>query len=180
MCCVLGLVTQSCLTLCHPRTVACKAPLSMWTLQARILEWVAIPSSKGSYQTRNWTQASCIVGGFFTSWGTRKAQEYWSGSQSLLQGNFPIQKSNWGLLHCKGILYQLSYLGSALSAHNPMANLGRSVLSSLFLLHFLFFSPAFLILSSIKACHFLPLPSPSGSLQEVFNKASSYHPNCTF
>ena len=102
------------------------------------------------------------------------------GSQSLLQGNFPIQKSNWGLLHCKGILYQLSYLGSALSAHNPMANLGRSVLSSLFLLHFLFFSPAFLILSSIKACHFLPLPSPSGSLQEVFNKASSYHPNCTF
>ena len=34
------------------------------------------------------------------------------GSLSLLQGNFPTQKSNWGLLHCRWILYQLSHLGS--------------------------------------------------------------------
>ena len=26
-----------------------------------------------------WTQASCIAGGFFTSWATREVQEYWSG-----------------------------------------------------------------------------------------------------
>ena len=34
------------------------------------------------------------------------------GSLSLLQGNFPTQGSNRGLLHCRWILYQLSYLGS--------------------------------------------------------------------
>ena len=36
-------------------------------LQARILEWVAIPFSKGSSQPRDRTQVSCIAGGFFTS-----------------------------------------------------------------------------------------------------------------
>ena len=34
------------------------------------------------------------------------------GSISLLQGIFPTQESNQGLLHCRQILYQLSYLGS--------------------------------------------------------------------
>ena len=34
------------------------------------------------------------------------------GSMSLLQGIFPTQKSNWGLLHCRQILYQLSHQGS--------------------------------------------------------------------
>ena len=34
------------------------------------------------------------------------------GSLSLLQGNFPTQKLNRGLLHCRQILYQLSYWGS--------------------------------------------------------------------
>ena len=38
--------------------------------------------------------------------------EYWSGNLSLLQGIFPTQKSNRGLLHCRWILYQLSYKGS--------------------------------------------------------------------
>ena len=36
-------------------------------LQARILEWVAVPSSKGSSQPRIQTQVSCIAGRFFTS-----------------------------------------------------------------------------------------------------------------
>ena len=35
--------------------------------------------------------------------------EYWSGSLSLLQGMFPTQESNRGLLHCRQILYQLNY-----------------------------------------------------------------------
>ena len=34
------------------------------------------------------------------------------GGLSLLQGIFPTQESNWGLLHCRQILYQLSYQGS--------------------------------------------------------------------
>ena len=36
-----------------PWTVALQAPLSMGVLQARILEWVAMPSSKGSSQPRD-------------------------------------------------------------------------------------------------------------------------------
>ena len=34
------------------------------------------------------------------------------GSLSLLQGNFLTQELNLGFLHCRQILYQLSYLGS--------------------------------------------------------------------
>ena len=48
-------------------TVAPQAPLSMGILQARILEWVAMPSSRGSSQPRDGTQISCIVGRFFTN-----------------------------------------------------------------------------------------------------------------
>ena len=48
-------------------------------LQARILEWVAFPFHRGSSQPRDQTQVSRIAGGFFTSWATREAQEYWSG-----------------------------------------------------------------------------------------------------
>ena len=40
-------------------------------LQARILEWVAFPFSRGSSQPRDRTQVSHIAGGFFTSWATR-------------------------------------------------------------------------------------------------------------
>ena len=36
------------------------------------------------------------------------------GSLSLLQWIFPTQESNQGLLHCRQILYQLSYQGSSL------------------------------------------------------------------
>ena len=42
-------------------------------LQAKILEWVAFPFSRGSSQPRDWTQVSCIAGGFFTSWATGEA-----------------------------------------------------------------------------------------------------------
>ena len=45
-------------------------------LQARILEWVAFPFSRGSSQPRDWTQVSCITGRFFTSWATREACLY--------------------------------------------------------------------------------------------------------
>ena len=49
-------------------------------LQARILEWVAFPFSRGSSQPRDWTQISCITDVFFTSWAIREAQDWtrWS------------------------------------------------------------------------------------------------------
>ena len=42
-------------------------------LQARILEWVAIPFSRGSSQPGDRTQISCIAGRFFTILATREA-----------------------------------------------------------------------------------------------------------
>ena len=66
------LVTQSCLTLCDPYEPS--RLLCPGIPQAKILEWVAIPFSRGSCRPRNLTQVSCIVGGFFTVWATREAQ----------------------------------------------------------------------------------------------------------
>ena len=65
------LVAQLCLTLCDP--VDYKPPGSSVheVLQARILEWVAIPFSRGSSWPRDQTQVSCIAGRFFTIWATR-------------------------------------------------------------------------------------------------------------
>ena len=45
-----------------------------------------------------------------------KAKTFGVGRLSLLQGIFPIQRSNWGLLHCRQILYQLSFQGNPLLA----------------------------------------------------------------
>ena len=58
-------------------------------LQARILEWVAFPFSRESAQPRDRTQVSHIAGGFFTSWATREAQEYWSGKPIPSPGDLP-------------------------------------------------------------------------------------------
>ena len=48
-------------------------------LQARILEWVTFPFSRGFSQPRDQTQDFHIAGRFFTVSATREAQEYWSG-----------------------------------------------------------------------------------------------------
>ena len=63
-----------CPTLCNPM-----ANTVYVILQAKILEWVAIPFSRGSFQTREWTKVSHVAGRFFTSWATREGQEYWNG-----------------------------------------------------------------------------------------------------
>ena len=97
-----------------PWTAAHQVPLSVGILQASILEWVAIPSSRGSSQPRDRAQVSCIIGGFFTAWAIREAQEYGVGSLSHLQGIFLTQELNREILHYRWILYQLSYQGSNL------------------------------------------------------------------
>ena len=62
-------VAQSCSTLCDPTDYTVHG-----ILQARILEWVAISFSRGSFQPRDRTRVALNVGGFFTSWATREAQ----------------------------------------------------------------------------------------------------------
>ena len=99
--------TQSCLTLCNPMDCVVHG-----ILQARILDRAAFPFCRGCSQPRDWTRVSRIEGGFFTSWATGKPKNAGEGSLSLLQRIFLTQESNWGLLHCKQTLYQLSYQGS--------------------------------------------------------------------
>ena len=91
---------------------------------------------QGTPQPRDRTQVSCTAGGFFTIWAARDIENEsespsvvsdslqphqlyspWNspgqntavGSLFLLQGIFPTQGSNPGLLHCRRILYQLSH-----------------------------------------------------------------------
>ena len=68
-------------------------------LQARILEWVAFPFSRKSFQSRDQTEVSLIAGGFFTSWATR-------GSPRRLEWvAFPFSRGssrpgNWTRVSC--------------------------------------------------------------------------------
>ena len=55
-------VTQLCPTLCDLMDYTVHG-----ILQARKLEWVAFPFSRGSSHPRNQTQVSCITGRVFTS-----------------------------------------------------------------------------------------------------------------
>ena len=62
-------VTQSCPTFCNHMDCSPARLLCLWNS----LEWVAVPFSRGSFQSRDQTQVSCIADGFFTSWATREA-----------------------------------------------------------------------------------------------------------
>ena len=78
------LVTQLCPTLCD--SVDSSPPVSSvhGILQARILEWVAMPFSRGSSQPEDQTQVSCIAGRFFTIWAIREALHIGSCIKSLV------------------------------------------------------------------------------------------------
>ena len=67
-------VAQPYLTLCDPMDYTAHG-----ILQARVLEWVAVPFSRGSSQPRDGTQVSHIAGRFFTSSAIREAhKESWA------------------------------------------------------------------------------------------------------
>ena len=65
-------VAQLCPTLCDP--IGCSLPGSSvhGIFQAKILEWLAIPFSRGSSWARDWTMISCVAGRLFTIWATRE------------------------------------------------------------------------------------------------------------
>ena len=93
-------VAQSFLTLCDPMYYAVHG-----ILQARVLEWVAFPFSRGSSQPRS----PSLQADYLPVELQGKPKNTGVGSLSLVQGIFPTQESNQGLLHCRQILYQLSF-----------------------------------------------------------------------
>ena len=80
-------VAQLCPTLCDPMDYTLHGIL--W---ARILEWVAIPFSRGSSQPRDQTQVFCIAGRFFTNWAIREALGL---SQSQYEVKSPQKLIDW-------------------------------------------------------------------------------------
>ena len=71
--CVCVFIAQSCLTLCDPMNCSPAGFSVHRILQARILESIAIPFSRGTSQSRDRTLVSCIAGRFFTVCATAAA-----------------------------------------------------------------------------------------------------------
>ena len=94
---VKGKVSQLCPALCNPMDYTVQE-----ILQARILEWVAIPFSRGSSQSRS----PALQADSLPAEPPGKAKNTGVGSLSLLQGIFLTQESNQSLLHFRWILYQ--------------------------------------------------------------------------
>ena len=118
---VLCLVTQSCPTLCNPMdctppgsSVHGDSPGKMMEntpfsiVESLAMESVAMPFSRGSFQLRS----PALQVDYLSSESPGKPKNTGMGSLSLLQGILLTQELNQGLLHCRQILYQLSYEGS--------------------------------------------------------------------
>ena len=94
-------VAQSCLTLCDPMDYTVHG-----ILQARILEWVA--SSPGDLPHPEVEPRSPpFQANSLPAEPSGKPKNTGVGSLSLLQWIFLTQKLNWGLLHCRQILYHI-------------------------------------------------------------------------
>ena len=87
------LVTQLCPTLCNLTNCSLPGSFVHGILQARILEGVAIPLSRGSSWPRDQMWVSCIAGRFFTIWATREAL-----LQHLVRGFVPYSPIQLGKL----------------------------------------------------------------------------------
>ena len=124
------LLAQSYLTPCNPMACSPSGSSVRGILQARTLEWVAVPFSRGSYQSKEHGEKkkknlsvtfeseslSVVSGslwphGLYSPWNS-PGQNTGVGSCSLLQGIFSTQGSNPGVLHLRKMLNQLSHQGS--------------------------------------------------------------------
>ena len=77
-------------------------------LQARLLEWVGFPFSRGIFPTQVLNSESpTLWADSLPAESQGKPKDTRVGSLTLLQRIFLTQESNWGLLHCRRILYQV-------------------------------------------------------------------------
>ena len=103
-----------------PWTAACQAPCS-WGF-CRQEYWSGLPCPPPGHLPNPGIKprSPALQAVSLLSEPPGKSKNTGVGSLSLLQGIFPTQESNWGLLHCRQILYQLSYQGSPFSAPPPL------------------------------------------------------------
>ena len=83
---------------------------------AGILEWIAFPFSRVSFQPE--PRSPALQADSLPAEPQEKQKNTGMSSLTLIQGIFPTQESNQGLLHCRQLLYQLSYQG-----HSQLAKL---------------------------------------------------------
>ena len=108
-------VAQLCLTLWDPMDYTVHG-----ILQARILEWGAFPFSGGSPTPGIKPRSPALKVDSLPAEPQGKPKNTRVGTLSLLQQIFLTQELIWGLLHCRWILYQLSYQGSPYSCNRPL------------------------------------------------------------
>ena len=96
--CTCAQLLQSCPTLCSSMDCSPPCSLGCGILQARILECVAVPCSRGSSQPRDWTQVSYIgggQGGFFTTSTTWEALLIINHLQIWVSASFHLRFSHF-------------------------------------------------------------------------------------
>ena len=107
------LVTQSCLTLWNPTDSSVhQAPLSMGLSRPEYWSGLPCPPPGDLPNPGIEPRSPALQADSLPSEPPGKSKNTGVCSLSILQGIFPTQESNWGLLHSKPILYQLSYQGS--------------------------------------------------------------------
>ena len=117
-------VAQSCPTLHDPMDCSLPGSSIHGIFQARVLEWDVIAFSNREMRNpqlsgiqENESESHSVLSdswwphGLYSPWNS-PSQNTGIGNHSLLQGIFPTQGSNPGLVHCRWILYQLSHKGS--------------------------------------------------------------------
>ena len=95
-------VAQLCPTLCDPMDCSPLGSSVHGILQARTLEWVALPFSRDSCWPRYWTGASCVADGFYTDWVTRNV--LWQFCQIVIHFCFILVVTESSLLNHNNFL----------------------------------------------------------------------------
>ena len=98
-----------------PWAIAFQALLSMGILRAIILEWVACLSPENLHNPGIKSRSPSVQVNSLLSEPPEKPKNTGVGNLSLLQRIVPTQELNQGLLPCRWILDQLSYLRSSLN-----------------------------------------------------------------
>ena len=157
---------QSCLTLCD--AVDCSQPGSSvrGILQARILEWVAMPSSRGSSPPRDWTCISCISKRILYHWAT--GEDGWALYLRALSN-----------LYIQSLLFSIS---QSLSSIPISFSFTFTWLSQVFLLHnnsnfnSIYWVSYFVLMSNLYFHSIIILPSVSLNLKSSFSSHFSCFP----
>ena len=116
-------------------------------LQARIVEWVAFSLLQGIFPTQG-SNPGLTQMDSLPDEPQGKPKNTGVGSLSLLQCIFLTHESNQGVLHCRQILYQLSYQGTEMLTNNALHQIHHD--SKKYIQNFLILSTLILILYSFQ------------------------------